>query len=99
MFSTMFTLYPQNKQQIIAILVGVIATLAAALGPHMGGWISEEFGWRFIFIINAPFSFILGVIVLRFSNFTEKEYFSIMNYKCYKDKRFPMMYKLYWELC
>ncbi|PPR27800.1 MAG: Multidrug export protein EmrB [Alphaproteobacteria bacterium MarineAlpha9_Bin2] len=74
MFSTMFTLYPQNKQQIIAILVGVIATLAAALGPHMGGWISEEFGWRFIFIINAPFSFILGVIVLRFSNFTEKEY-------------------------
>ena len=73
MFSTMFTLYPTHKHQIIAILVGVIATLAAALGPHMGGWISEELGWRFIFIVNAPFSLLIGFVVLKFSNFDAKE--------------------------
>ena len=73
MFSTMFSFYPAQKQQIIAILVGVIATLAAALGPHMGGWISEELGWRYIFIINAPFSFFLGFVVFNLSNFNKKE--------------------------
>ena len=29
--------------------------------------------------------------------FTEKEYYQIISYNSYKDNRFPMMYKLYWE--
>ena len=57
MFSTMFTLYPQKEQQIVAIFTGVIATCAAAFGPHMGGWISDEIGWRFVFLLPFLFRF------------------------------------------
>ena len=65
MFSVMFTLYPQKEQQIVAIFTGVVATCASALGPHMGGWISDEIGWRFVFFITTPFSFFIGIAVFR----------------------------------
>ena len=74
MFSTMFTLYPQKEQQIVAIFTGVIATCAAAFGPHMGGWISDEIGWRFVFLITIPFSFLVGIGVYKLADFDEKEY-------------------------
>ena len=74
MFSVMFTLYPQKEQQIVAIFTGVIATCAAALGPHMGGWISDELGWRFVFFITIPFSFIIGIAVYKLADFEDKEY-------------------------
>ena len=46
MFATLFTIFPKKEQQFVAIMTGVIATSASALGPHMGGWISDEIGWR-----------------------------------------------------
>tara|TARA_Y100000817_G_C16799180_1_gene518841 strand:+ start:1 stop:1158 length:1158 start_codon:yes stop_codon:yes gene_type:complete len=70
----MFTLYPQKEQQIVAIFTGVIATCAAAFGPHMGGWISDEIGWRFVFLITIPFSFLVGIGVYKLADFDEKEY-------------------------
>ncbi|MBT4108594.1 MAG: DHA2 family efflux MFS transporter permease subunit, partial [Pelagibacterales bacterium] len=74
MFSTLFTIFPKKEQQFVAILVGVIATSASALGPHMGGWISDEIGWRFVFLVNAPFSLIIGIAVLKLADFDKKEY-------------------------
>ncbi len=74
MFSTLFTIFPKKEQQFAAILTGVIATAASALGPHMGGWISDEIGWRFVFLVNAPFSLIIGIIVFKLADFDKKEY-------------------------
>ncbi len=38
----------------------------AAVGPILGGWITEQFGWRWIFIINIPIAILLIVLALRF---------------------------------
>ena len=74
MFATLFTIFPKKEQQFVAIMTGVIATAASALGPHMGGWISDEIGWRFVFLVNAPFSLIIGIIVFKLADFDKKEY-------------------------
>ena len=74
MFATLFTIFPKKEHQFVAIMTGVIATAASALGPHMGGWISDEMGWRFVFLVNAPFSLIIGIIVFKLADFDKKEY-------------------------
>jgi EmrB/QacA subfamily drug resistance transporter len=41
-------------------LIGVAATLGPILGPVLGGWIVEDFSWRWIFYINVP----IGLLAL-----------------------------------
>lgn len=74
MFSTLFTIFPKKEQQFVAIITGVVATAASALGPHMGGWIGDEIGWRYVFFANVPFSLAIGIVVFKLANFDEKEY-------------------------
>ena len=43
------------RQQLIGVsLFGVAATFAPAIGPTIGGWLTEQFSWRFIFYLNIP---------------------------------------------
>ena len=48
-----------NTQQVLILLI----VMAQVLGPFLGGWITEEYGWRWIFYINVP----LGILALIFS--------------------------------
>jgi len=33
---------------------GMAVVLAPAIGPTLGGWITDNFNWRWIFYINVP---------------------------------------------
>lgn len=51
------------RKQVIAVL-GITQGLAAALGPTIGGCLTQFLSWRWIFIINIPLSIISVVICL-----------------------------------
>lgn len=61
----------EKRNKIIAVLGGVQG-LAAAVGPTIGGWISEYYGWRWVFFINVPF-LIITIIILPFVMSLKKE--------------------------
>ncbi len=67
-FSSIFLLFPKGRQQTIATtLGGLLAVLAPALGPLVGGWITENYSWHWLFLINvAPgiVSICLGALTL-----------------------------------
>src|SRR5271169_4246868 len=43
------------KQRGMAFAVyGMAVVLAPAIGPTLGGWITDNFDWRWIFFINIP---------------------------------------------
>jgi hypothetical protein len=44
---------PQKRGQAFA-LYGLVAVLAPSIGPTLGGWITDNFTWRWIFFINIP---------------------------------------------
>jgi len=44
---------PQSKQAIGLSLFGLSATFAPAIGPSLGGWITEAYGWPYIFYLNV----------------------------------------------
>ncbi len=57
------TFAPQQRGMAIGIWAGVSA-LALAIGPLVGGVITQQFNWSWIFFINVPVG-ILGIVVAR----------------------------------
>lgn len=53
----------EERNKIIGLLGGVQG-LGAAIGPAIGGFISQYLGWRWIFFINIPF--LILIIILSF---------------------------------
>ena len=47
------TFVPEKRGQAFAIY-GMAVVAAPALGPTLGGWITDNFNWRWIFFINVP---------------------------------------------
>jgi EmrB/QacA subfamily drug resistance transporter len=42
------------------------SALTAALGPVLGGWLTQDFSWRYVFLINVPIAIaVLVVLALR----------------------------------
>jgi DHA2 family multidrug resistance protein len=43
---------PRSKQPLGFALFGMTATLAPSIGPSIGGWLTDNFGWEWVFYIN-----------------------------------------------
>jgi DHA2 family multidrug resistance protein len=55
---------PQKRGQAFA-LYGLVAVLAPSIGPTLGGWITDNFSWRWIFFINIPVGILAFFLVSR----------------------------------
>ncbi len=47
------TFPPRKRGQAFAVY-GMAVVLAPAIGPTLGGWITDNYTWRWIFFINVP---------------------------------------------
>lgn len=47
--------YPREQLGRVFALLGVGVMAGPILGPWVGGWLTDNFGWRSVFYINAPF--------------------------------------------
>jgi DHA2 family multidrug resistance protein len=57
--------FEPNKRGQAFALYGLVAVLAPSIGPTLGGWITDNFSWRWIFFINIPVGFLAFVLVTR----------------------------------
>jgi len=55
---------PHKRGQAFA-LYGLVAVLAPSIGPTLGGWITDNYTWRWIFFINIPVGILAFVLVAR----------------------------------
>jgi DHA2 family multidrug resistance protein len=55
---------PQKRGQAFA-LYGLVAVLAPSIGPTLGGWITDNYSWRWIFFINIPVGILAFFLVTR----------------------------------
>ncbi|MFF1992684.1 MFS transporter [Bacillus mycoides] len=53
---------PLAKRHVALAILGVTQGLSAALGPVIGGIITQNVGWRWVFFVNVPIC-ILGIIL------------------------------------
>ena len=60
--SILFETFPKKEQPAAQALFGIGVIAGPALGPVLGGYLTDMLGWRWIFFINLPFG-ILAVIM------------------------------------
>ena len=58
--------FPPQKRGSAFALFAVTALVAPALGPILGGWITDNYSWRWIFLINLPVGLLVLGLVFRF---------------------------------
>ena len=46
--------FPREKQGIAMAVYGMGVVFAPVVGPTLGGWITDNYTWRWIFLINVP---------------------------------------------
>jgi DHA2 family multidrug resistance protein len=51
-FTIIMTMLPRTKQPIGMAVFAVSAVFAPAIGPTIGGWLKENYGWHYIFYVN-----------------------------------------------
>jgi MFS transporter, DHA2 family, multidrug resistance protein len=59
-FTVINTRLPPSKRAVGLVLFGVTATMAPAIGPYIGGLLTDNYGWPMVFYIN----FIPGALML-----------------------------------
>ncbi|HTR47573.1 MAG TPA: DHA2 family efflux MFS transporter permease subunit [Verrucomicrobiae bacterium] len=52
--------FPREKQGMAMAIYGMGVVVAPTLGPTLGGWITDNYSWRWIFLLNVP----VGIISL-----------------------------------
>jgi MFS transporter, DHA2 family, multidrug resistance protein len=52
--------FPPEKRGLAFALYGITTIVAPTIGPTLGGWITDNYSWRWIFFINIP----VGIAVL-----------------------------------
>ena len=62
-FTLIITLLPKAKQPIGLALFAMSATFAPAIGPTIGGYLTENWGWQYIFYVNlVPGAVMIGML-------------------------------------
>ena len=55
---------PHKRGQAFSVY-GLVTVLAPSIGPTLGGWITDNFSWRWIFFINIPVGILAFILVTR----------------------------------
>ena len=57
--------FPPEKRGLAFALYGVTVIVAPTVGPTLGGWITDNYTWRWIFFINLPVGILALFLVYR----------------------------------
>jgi DHA2 family multidrug resistance protein len=57
--------FPASKRAAAFALYSMAIVTAPAVGPPLGGWITDSFSWRWIFFINVPIGILSVVLTSR----------------------------------
>ncbi len=60
-----FTLFGPNRSMLQQVSIGMVATLAPSIGPTLGGWITENASWHWLFLVNIIPGIISASLVWR----------------------------------
>ncbi len=62
-FATTFLLFPGEKRTQMSVLIGLTATMAPTIGPTLGGWLTDQYSWHWLFLINVPVGMVVAAAV------------------------------------
>ena len=58
--ATMLESFPREKRGVAMAVYGMGIVVAPIIGPTLGGWITDNYSWRWVFYINIP----VGIVAI-----------------------------------
>jgi len=70
--ATLFDINPREKHSQAMALFGGGVMIGPILGPVLGGWLTDNYNWRWVFLVNLPVGIICALVMARFMPKTEQ---------------------------
>ncbi|MGA2603646.1 MAG: DHA2 family efflux MFS transporter permease subunit [Verrucomicrobiia bacterium] len=58
--------FPPHRRGAAMAMLGMGIVVAPVIGPTLGGWITDNYSWRWLFYINIPIGIAAVLMILRF---------------------------------
>src|SRR5437868_225514 len=69
--ATLFDINPREKHGQAMALFGGGVMIGPILGPVLGGWLTDNYNWRWVFLVNLPVGILCTLVMMRFMPKTE----------------------------
>jgi MFS transporter, DHA2 family, multidrug resistance protein len=69
--ATLFDINPREKHGQAMALFGGGVMIGPILGPVLGGWLTDNYNWRWVFLVNLPVGVICTLLMARYMPKTE----------------------------
>ena len=64
--AVMFDINPPSKHARAMAMFGMGVMIGPILGPVLGGWLTENYSWRWVFLVNLPVGALCTLLLLRY---------------------------------
>ena len=74
--ATMMEVFPPAQMGMVQAIYGIGVMVGPTIGPTLGGWITDNYSWPWIFYINLPIGIVATIMTLIFvhdSKYTRKK--------------------------
>jgi DHA2 family multidrug resistance protein len=61
--SVLLDSYPRERHGSAMAIWGMGAVVGPVLGPTLGGWLTDQYSWRWVFYINVPFGVLAFLVI------------------------------------
>lgn len=73
-FSAAFLMFPHQRQPLATVIGGGFAMLAPTVGPYIGGWITENLSWHWLFLVNVVPGLLVAAIAAMLVTFDRPDW-------------------------
>ena len=70
--ATLFDINPPERHARAMALFGGGIMIGPILGPVLGGWLTDSYNWRWVFLVNVPVGAIATLMLIRFMPSSER---------------------------
>jgi len=64
--AVMLDIYPPEKRGSAMAIWGMGVMLGPIMGPTLGGWLTDQYSWRWVFFVNLPFGIVTVLGLMAF---------------------------------
>ena len=64
--ATLFDINPREKHGQAMALFGGGVMIGPILGPVLGGWLTDNYNWRWVFLVNLPVGILCTLVMMRY---------------------------------